>query len=31
VFSVNLYICDVVLEDGGDVDLVENGVVRLEE
>jgi len=29
VFSVDLYICDVVLKDGRDVDLVEDEVVRL--
>jgi hypothetical protein len=31
VFSVNLYICNVVLKDGWDVNLVENGIVRLGE
>ena len=28
VFSVNLYICNVVLKDGGDINLVENGNFR---
>jgi hypothetical protein len=31
VFSVNLYICDIVLKDGRNVNLVEDGVVRLGE
>ena len=31
VFSVNLYICNVVLKNGGDINLVENGIVRLGE
>ena len=29
VFSIDPYICDVVLEDGWDVNLVEHGIVRL--
>lgn len=29
VFSIDLYICDVVLEDGWDVNLVDHGIVRL--
>jgi len=31
VFSVNLYIRNVVLEDGRDVNLIEGGIVRLGE
>ena len=31
VFSVDLYVCNVVLKDGGDVNLVENRIVRLGE
>ena len=31
VFSVNLYICNIILKDGGDVNLVENGIFRLGE
>jgi len=29
VFSVNLYICNVILKDGGDVNLIEEGIFRL--
>ena len=29
LFSVNLYICNIVLKDGRDVNLVENGIVRV--
>ena len=31
VFSVDLYICNVVLKDGRDVNLVENSIFRLGE
>lgn len=29
VFSVNLYICNVILKDRGDINLIENGIFRL--
>ena len=31
VFSIDLYICNVVLKDGWDVNLVEDGIVRFGE
>ena len=31
MFSVDLYVCNVVLKDSGDVDLVKDGIVRLGE
>ena len=30
VFPVNLYICNVVLKDGGDVNLDDHGIFRFE-